>query len=84
MLEALSCGSNILVASDKSFEETYLPLNFINVISTNEDLVVNKIKEMLLACDKTETFYTQMHEFCRNSYSWHIIGKETFKILENT
>lgn len=75
LLEAASCGCNIIIASDHP-DNSYIPSRFVSLIPMNVDEAVNTI----LHSYKYD-YNLELSDFVRQNYSWEKVGRVTEKIL---
>ena len=81
MLEAMACGTNILVATDKCFSDTDEIYKFITLVPNNDSIVYDKIIELLIRPENNDLFYFEMNQYCKNNYSWDIVAEKTTKLM---
>lgn len=77
LLEAAACGCNIVIASDYK-DNSYIPSQYINLCSMNENETVISIKQ---AFQNPKNY--GLADYTHNDYSWEIVGMKTEEKIQH-
>ena len=77
LLEAASCGCNIVIASDYN-DNSYIPSQYLHICPLKEQACVDNIRKIV----KNREPNLALRQFIIDYYDWHLIGQETYKLLE--
>lgn len=83
MLEAMACGTSILVATDKKYKDLDLPNEFLSIVPNDDFLVYEKFTDLFFSNKNDYFYYLAMSKYCNENYSWNIVAKNT-KIILNS
>lgn len=75
LLEAASCGCNIVIASDNS-DNSYIPDNFLTLVPLDKNAVVK-----ILCNVKGNNQNDMLSKYINDNYSWRTVGENTHRYL---
>jgi glycosyltransferase involved in cell wall biosynthesis len=79
VLEAASCGCEILISTPDIPDLSYFSNQYINFTSDNEEIVYREIYKAVLQTSPSKK--AEISNYVRNSFSWEVIGKSTEMIF---
>jgi glycosyltransferase involved in cell wall biosynthesis len=77
MLEALSCGTNILISTDKTIDDSYLKSNYFIVTKNDVYEICDIIYELIYLNNINVSHLKEMSNYCQENFSWNNIGNKT-------
>jgi glycosyltransferase involved in cell wall biosynthesis len=80
VLEAASCGCEIIISTPKNPDFSYFSDQYVNYVNNDKEEVVNQLRE-LFHSDASNSA-SRLSNYVNETFSWKVIGKRTEFVLQ--